>query len=127
MSRHKNISPDLLWKYRKGTLEDCVKWYESDRLQYKYNTRMVLRAAIGVKVIYGEVTQHETPTHNAPDTKHADTTLLEFYDTLPLDQCIQLYKMQHDNVDRKTRYAIRAMIAAKYIYGNAYVSIKNQQ
>lgn len=128
MSKKKCVPIELMNTYREASLEKCVEMYNLDKTRTNCNIGFVLRSIIGVKVIYGEHTRKEDSSKVvAPDTKHADMSLVNFYYELPLDQCIQLYKMQHDNVNRSTRFALRAMIAAKYIYGDAYVSIKNQQ
>lgn len=47
-------------------------------------------------------------------------TVVELYQSLPLDQCEQLYHMQKDNFGYHTKKAVLAIIGAKFIYKENY-------
>lgn len=127
MPKTRMVPTELIETYRSGTLDECVARYQTDKTMFPYHVGSFLRSLIAVKLIYGDSQRYDIHNKGTVHNKHADKSLLELYDSLPVDQCIQLYRMQHDNVDYKTRYALRVMIATKYIYGDAYVSIKDQQ
>ncbi len=40
--------------------------------------------------------------------------------SLPIEQCIELYKKQHDNLTIKMRRIVLAVIGAKTVYGDTY-------
>lgn len=127
MPKIRRVPMELIETYRSGTLDECVARYQADKTMFPYHVGSFLRSLIAVKLIYGDSQRYDILNEGTVRNRHADKSLLELYDSLPVDQCIQLYHMQHDNVDYKTRYALRVMIATKYIYGDAYVSIKGQQ
>jgi hypothetical protein len=101
-------------------MAQCVDLYLENGLQFSHFHRCILRSIIGVKALYGDKAKVDgRRTDDVPNTK-ADRTVLALYDSLTLEQCLELYKVQHDNLNRKTRFALRAIIGAKVIYGENY-------
>lgn len=46
--------------------------------------------------------------------------LVSLYQTLPIEQCVELYKKQHDNIPLVQRRAVLSVIGAKFVYGADY-------
>lgn len=114
------VDRDIMKPYHDGTLEQCVAMYLGDGIHLPFFHRFVLRSIIGVKAIYGDDSAVDSRwAEDVPNTG-ADKSILALYDSLPLEHCIELYKRQHDNLNRRTRFALRAMIGAKVVYGENY-------
>jgi len=115
------VPKEIFKMYQGCTLEECLRMYRDSAMTLKSTPRCILRALIAKKAIYGDDAYKGIPNPNYPMIpKHADKGILSLYKELPLDKCILLYKMQHDNVDCKTRFAVRTIIGAKLIYGENY-------
>lgn len=57
-----------------------------------------------------------------PETnKNGKDPLVELYQNLDIDQCVELYLKQKDNMNVRQRTAAKIIIASKYIYGEKYI------
>ena len=120
MSGRVPIDPILLKTYQNSSIARCVEMYRATGVQQSCFPRCILRSVIGVKAIYGDKARMDSKkTDNIPNTK-ADKSILALHDSLPWEHCVELYRIQHDNLNRRTRFALRAMIGAKVIYGENY-------
>lgn len=66
------------------------------------------------------------------DMKEAFKTVVELYQSLPVEQCVELYLMQHDNMKPWQRRSVLSIIGAKTVYKDKYrpnykTSMKNEQ
>lgn len=52
--------------------------------------------------------------------KKIPTEIVELYQSLPLGDCINLYRIQHANLNHQTRRVTQAIIGCKAIYGAEY-------
>lgn len=56
-----------------------------------------------------------------PETnKNGKDPLVELYQNLDIDQCVELYLKQKDNMSQHQRGVAKLIIASKYIYGEKY-------
>jgi hypothetical protein len=46
--------------------------------------------------------------------------LVKLYQTLDIDQCVELYLKQKDNLNKAQKTIIKVIIGSKYIYGKSY-------
>ena len=58
--------------------------------------------------------------------------VIELYQSLPIEQCVELYLMQHENMYTWQRRIILSIIGAKTVYKDGYkpnykTSMKNEQ
>lgn len=58
--------------------------------------------------------------------------VIELYQSLPVEQCVELYLMQHDNMKPWQRRSVLSIIGAKTVYKEKYrpnykTSMKNEQ
>ena len=58
--------------------------------------------------------------------------VVELYQSLPVEQCVELYLMQHENMYTWQRRIILSIIGAKTVYKDGYkpnykTSMKNEQ
>jgi hypothetical protein len=84
----------------------------------------VARVIIGSRTVYGDNYRKDD---TKPSKEPLDMNLVSLYQSLPEDQCIQLYGMQKDNMGQKTRAAILSLIGSKRIYGENYVPNKGKK
>lgn len=66
------------------------------------------------------------------DMKEAFKPVIELYQSLPVEQCVELYLMQHENMYTWQRRIILSIIGAKTVYKDGYkpnykTSMKNEQ
>lgn len=66
------------------------------------------------------------------DMKEAFKPVVELYQSLPVEQCVELYLMQHENMYTWQRRIILSIIGAKTVYKDGYkpnykTSMKNEQ
>lgn len=66
------------------------------------------------------------------DMKEAFKPVVELYQSLPVEQCVELYLMQHDNMKPWQRRSVLSIIGAKTVYKDKYrpnykTSMKNEQ
>lgn len=54
------------------------------------------------------------------NNKNVKDPLVELYQNLDIDQCVELYLKQKDNMNVRQRTAAKIIIASKYIYGEKY-------
>ena len=55
------------------------------------------------------------------NNKNVKDPLVELYQNLDIDQCVELYLKQKDNMNVRQRTAAKIIIASKYIYGEKYI------
>lgn len=66
------------------------------------------------------------------DMKEAFKPVIELYQSLPVEQCVELYLMQYDNMKPWQRRSVLSIIGAKTVYKEKYrpnykTSMKNEQ
>ncbi len=66
------------------------------------------------------------------DMKEAFKPVIELYQSLPVEQCVELYLMQYDNMKLWQRRSVLSIIGAKTVYKEKYrpnykTSMKNEQ
>ena len=66
------------------------------------------------------------------DMKEAFKPVIELYQSLPVEQCVELYLMQHENMYTWQRRIILSIIGAKTVYKDGYKpnykkSMKNEE
>lgn len=66
------------------------------------------------------------------DMKEAFKPVVELYQSLPVEQCVELYLMQHENMYTWQRRIILSIIGAKTVYKDGYKpnykkSMKNEE
>lgn len=106
--------------FQKSTLVQCVEMYKSlVPTRPPYFHLYILRSIIGLKAIYNDGARIIPKKLNIPNA-HADKSIMELYYALPLEHCLELYRRQHNNLNDKTRFALRAIIGAKVVYGENY-------
>lgn len=106
--------------FQKSTLAQCVEMYKTlVPTRPPYFHLYILRSIIGLKIIYSDTAKIIPKKLNIPNA-HADKSILALYHSLPLEHCLELYRRQHNNLNDKTRFALRAMIGAKVVYGENY-------
>ena len=54
------------------------------------------------------------------DMKEAFKPVVELYQSLPVEQCVELYLMQHDNMKPWQRRSVLSIIGAKTVYKDGY-------
>ena len=54
-------------------------------------------------------------------TNNENTELYHLYQSLPLEQCTELYKKQRENLDSYSNNILLAIMGAKAVYGKDYV------
>lgn len=54
------------------------------------------------------------------DMKEAFKTVVELYQSLPVEQCVELYLMQYDNMNNWQRRSVLSIIGAKTVYKDKY-------
>ena len=54
------------------------------------------------------------------DMKEAFKPVIELYQSLPVEQCVELYLMQHDNMKPWQRRSVLSIIGAKTVYKDGY-------
>lgn len=84
----------------------------------------VARVIIGSRTVYGDNYRKDD---TKPSREPLDMNLVSLYQSLPADQCLQLYVMQKDNMGQKTRAAILSVVGSKRIYGENYVPNKGRK
>ena len=116
----KLMEPVFFKTFKKSTLEQCAEMYKSCVQHISYSHRYLLRSIIGLKAIYGNAAKNTTKKPNNISNAHSDRDILALYDSLPLEHCLELYRRQHNNLNDKTKFALKAMIGAKVVYGENY-------
>lgn len=66
------------------------------------------------------------------DMKEAFKPVIELYQSLPIEQCVELYLMQYDNMNNWQRRTVLSIIGAKTVYKDGYkpnykTRMKNEQ
>lgn len=54
------------------------------------------------------------------DMKEAFKPVVELYQSLPIEQCVELYLMQYDNMNNWQRRTVLSIIGAKTVYKDGY-------
>lgn len=102
-----------------ATRDEVVAYYEEHSREFPYRIRFLIRTIVGTKTIYSDGPAPENrkkPSYKEP----VDATVANLFKDLPVENCVEFYRMQHDNLNGKTRYALREIIGAKVIYGEDY-------
>ena len=66
------------------------------------------------------------------EMKEAFKPVVELYQSLTIEQCVELYLKQHDNLDYWQKRVVLSIIGAKTVYKDEYrpnykTSMKNEQ
>ena len=112
------LKEKLNW-FSKAPIDEALTFYKEHSSEFPYQSRFLMRALVGTKTIYSDGPAPENrkkPSYKEP----ADATVVNLFRELPVENCVEFYKMQHDNLNGKTRYALREIIGAKVIYGEDY-------
>lgn len=112
------LKEKLNW-FGHATIDEALTFYKEHSSEFPYQSRFLMRALVGTKTIYPEGPAPENrkkPSYKEP----ADATVVNLFRELPVENCVEFYRMQHDNLNGKTRYALREIIGAKVIYGEDY-------
>lgn len=102
-----------------ATRDEIVAYYKEHSSEFPYRIRFLIRTIVGTKTIYPDGPAPENrkkPSYKEP----VDATVANLFRDLPVENCVEFYRMQHDNLNGKTRYALREIIGAKVIYGEDY-------
>ena len=64
--------------------------------------------------------------------KESFKPVIELYQSLPIEQCVELYLMQYDNMNNWQRRTVLSIIGAKTVYKDKYMPnhktrMKNEQ
>lgn len=117
-----DLSPEqkekLNW-FGHATIDEALSFYKEHAQEFPYRSRFLMRTVIGTKTIYPDgfgSGSRKKPSYKEP----ADATVVNLFKELPVENCVEFYRMQHDNLNGKTRYALREIIGAKVIYGEDY-------
>ena len=105
-------------------LDKAVTLYLKSRDSIDPAHAFVARVIIGSRTVYGDNYRKDD---TRPSKEPLDMNLVALYQSLPPDQCVQLYGMQKDNMGQKTRAAILSLIGSKRIYGEDYVPNKGRK
>ena len=117
-----DIAPELKEKldwFGHATIDEAVAFYKEHSKEFPYRARFLMCALVGTKTIYPEGSapaSRKKPSYKEP----ADATVIDLFKDLPVENCVEFYRMQHDNLNGKTRYVLREIIGAKVIYGADY-------
>ena len=102
-----------------ATRDEVVAYYKEHSNEFPYRIRFLIRTIVGTKTIYSDGPAPENrkkPSYKEP----VDATAANLIKAPPAENGAELYRMQHDNLNGKTRYALREIIGAKVIYGEDY-------
>lgn len=110
---------EVIAEYKRLPLEECISDYVKQILVRDVWLSCYLRSVIASRTIYPGYNA-ESPVCNDADKGKVDNTVCKLYKALTLEQCLELYRMQHDNLNKKTRFLLRTIIGAKIIYGANY-------
>lgn len=116
---HRPLDPELRGFFSSAPIPECSDRYKELMGTLPCQHFFLLRLIIGARTAYGSA--YDPDRTPAPADKKPDKNLVALYQSLTIEQCLQLYGQQHDNIDRKTRASILSVIGAKVIYGKDYV------
>ena len=122
--KHTPLPKKLRSSLNRLPLDKAVALYLKSRDSIDPAHAFVARVIIGSRTVYGDNYRKDD---TRPSKEPLDMNLVALYQSLPPDQCVQLYGMQKDNMGQKTRAAILSLIGSKRIYGEDYVPNKGKK
>jgi hypothetical protein len=102
-------------------LEECAKGYRELRPWLHTYHAFLLRLIIGERTVYG---YGRNPGSRAPG--RTDRNLVRLYQLLDIPQCVELFRKQEPNLNRKTTLSLLSLIGAKVLYGSDYEPYKGK-
>lgn len=115
------LDKELHSMFQVEPLDKCAKAYRAMRPTMNHIHAFLLRLIIGERTVYG---YGRNPESRAPG--RTDRNLVRLYQLLDIPQCVELFRKQEPNLNRKTALSLLSLVGAKALYGKDYEPYKGK-
>lgn len=115
------LDKELHYMFQVEPLDKCAKAYRVMRPTMNHVHAFLLRLVIGGRTVYG---YGKPPASRTPG--RTDRNLVRLYQLLDIPQCVELFRKQEPNLNRKTALSLLSLIGAKALYGKDYEPYKGK-
>lgn len=115
------LDKELQSMFQVEPLDECAKAYRAMRPTMNHVHAFLLRLIIGERTVYGYGRNPESRTPG-----RTDKNLVRLYQLLDIPQCVELFRKQEPNLNRKTTLSLLSLIGAKALYGKDYEPYKGK-
>lgn len=115
------LDKELHSMFQVEPLDKCAEAYRAMRPTMNHVHAFLLRLVIGERTVYGYGRNPESRTPG-----RTDRNLVRLYQLLDIPQCVELFRKQEPNLNRKTALSLLSLVGAKVLYGKDYEPYKGK-